>query len=480
MGMTGVFSRSVAVAAMVVAACVSARAMTITSPTGDWIVGPITAKSSSGVAYCSMKNDYDSGLSLVFARDAEGANSIAIDFHKKQLEIGAQYQVGFQVGLIKRQMVAIAATPSVLIVQMGLDSAYYETLRRKSVMHISLSSGEDMAFALNGTSDALTALTECAVAEGRGKKFTPVRIAAGKMPQSKLADGMADVLPPQTQQPPAQIYTSEKAAPTQDYDLGRQAVTATLQNEIDKLKAENRALLLQNQAIAARMAAEDAAAARHPAGGVELPQEVIHMPPKEARATPVVPALEDIHVKTSSSARKSGKTHVISASLTPVGEDAAVASAESSAPAVEPAAGAVAVVKPDGFLKDVLHRAGIRAQKSGQGRYTWKTQGVYGGALEGALPAGTQFTAAVDNYLLQAKARCKGDFAHKTGAAETVGGLPVQTGEVACIDGKHDVGAALLFVQDGKSMIVITHEGTTDQMETALGRRAAVLTALSQ
>ncbi|MBI1214228.1 MAG: hypothetical protein GC185_00250 [Alphaproteobacteria bacterium] len=456
--------------AAVLAVCggVSARAVSISAPVDEWTVGPIRAKSSSGVGYCSMKNTYDDGKSLVFARDAEGSNSIAIDFRKKTLKVGAQYLVSMKVGMLDRSMVAIAATPKVLIVQMGLDRAYYDMLRRKSVMQISYD-GNDMAFALNGTSDGLAALTDCANAIGNGRPFAEVSIATTAIPADKLADDVAAVLPSDALDKTGPVA---KITPD-DVNLGKQAAESTLQKEIAELRAENRKLLLQNQAIAARMAAEDHG--RHPLAQPDPPEEIVDMP-ELAQAPVSGPVPKAVSVKTSAKERANGKTHVISASLSPEETQAVPAGQAGSMSSVEPAAGGVS---PDIFLKSLLKRAHLRPMAAGQGRYTWKTGDIYGGALAGPLPADTDFSHAVDNYIEQARTRCGGDFARKMGLVKMEKGLSLQTGEIACIDGKHDVGAALVFIRDGGNLIVVTHEGTTDQMGDALKKRKDVISAIS-
>jgi hypothetical protein len=451
-------------------ACGAARALTISAPVESWTVGPIQAKSSSGVGYCSMKNTYDDGKVLVFARDAEGSNSVAIDFHKKILKVGAQYVVGMKVGMVERKMLAIAATPAVLIVQMGLDHTYYETLRRKAVMQLSFN-GDEMAFALNGTGDALAALSKCAVAVGQGKAYPVTHIAAGKIPADKLAGDVAAVLPAADEPALPQSGVVQNPNPD-DFDLGRQSAEATLRRQIAELQAENRKLLLQNQAIAARMLAEDKG--RHPLAQPDPPEEVVAMPPGGMMMHDAAP-MKAINVKTFARARAGGKTHVVSASIVPAG--GAEAANMAAAPSVEPAAGAG--VTDSGFLRSLLFRAGIKPHAAGKGRYTWKTDDVYGGALEGPVPQGADFNRVVANYLNEARTRCGGDFARKLGLVETLSGKTVQTGEIVCIDGRHDVGAALLFVQDGGNFLVVTHEGTTDQMDEALAKRKAVLSKIS-
>ena len=226
-------------------------------PKGEWIIGPINATSSSGVGYCSMKNEYTNGYTLVFARDAEGSNSLAIDFHQKVLETGGQYTVGLKVGPLQREMLAIAATPSVFIIQMGLDRDFYMTLQRRASLQVDFQTAQ-MSFGLDGTRDGLAALTSCAQAVGVRKKFAQVHVPLTKAPDEKTlaatepAAGEAPVLPPANF--PDQAQTADAAAPANTGEmsgnLGEQAAEATLEDQIKRLKAENRKLLLENQRVA--------------------------------------------------------------------------------------------------------------------------------------------------------------------------------------------------------------------------------------
>ncbi len=236
------------------------------TPTGDWIIGPINAASTSGVGYCSMKNDYRDGNTLVFARDAEGSNSLAIDFHKKILQTGGQYNVTLHLGPLQRQMLAIAATPNVIIIQMGLDRDFFLSLERRPNLTVDFQTSQ-MSFALLGTKDGLQALTSCAQAIGSRRHFAQARVpvkgpAAADLAATEPAAGDIPVMPaatfPQAPQRDAIIEPVDPSKPvsagaTFTGNLGEDAVQATLQDQIEKLKEENRQLLLENQRVARQM-----------------------------------------------------------------------------------------------------------------------------------------------------------------------------------------------------------------------------------
>lgn len=258
-----------------------AFAGTANAPKGDWIVGPINAASSSGVGYCSMKNDYRNGNTLVFARDAEGSNSLAIDFHKKVLQTGGQYTLTLNVGSLQREMMAIAATPSVIIIQMGLDRDFYSMLQRKSSMQVDFQTSQ-MSFGLDGTQDGLKALTSCAQAVGARKRFAEMRIPLKAMTDEEYFPGVEPasgdpVLPPATF-PQVQVAESGQGAVTGS--LGQEIAQSTLQEQIERLKADNRRLLLENQRVAEGM---QQAASEPPV--LQAPPSLIPVP------SPQIPAI---------------------------------------------------------------------------------------------------------------------------------------------------------------------------------------------
>lgn len=225
-----------------------AGAVAANAPLTSWSVGPIRAQSSSGLSYCSMKNKYQSGHGLVFARDAGGSNSIAVDFGKKMLAVGGQYTVNLIVAPLTRQMVAIAATPDVLIVQMGLDAPFYEMLRRKDALQVTVRD-QVLTFGLNGTAAALDKLDDCALALGQGKTFLPARVAATDAPPPLPGVAAAEEEP----QVPLEVSPEEKVP-----SLGEQARDSVLEREVARLKEENRKLLLENQDVVRRMMEADA------------------------------------------------------------------------------------------------------------------------------------------------------------------------------------------------------------------------------
>lgn len=411
-------------------------------PIRNWEVGPINAPSSSGVGYCSMKNLYQDGHGLVIARDGEGANSLAISFQQKTLQVGAQYTVGVRAENVVRQMVGLAATPIVLIVQMGLDRDFYVALSKKSSLQVMLKQ-QEINFSLDGTQEALEALTQCATALGQGKPFKAVSVGF----KSPLQSGTVVV-------PPGQ--------PVEPFAPGKQAANAALSSEIERLRIENQRLLAENQAATAKMMAAEKGTVTDPILQMEMDeqQQILKAQADEAQRNGQIKAIEAAQLAAAKAAVQVKK------------DPAPVRQMVEVLPKI--------TAKPDTFLQDLLRKADLPA-KAADGAFEWEVKELFGSAEEKPLPAGGGLRQAVDDYLAQAKSRCAGDFAHNEGApVRTTTGIEFLEGEIACIDGRDDAAAALVFVAREGKFAIITHEGSTDQMEDALSGRMAVITGLSK
>lgn len=404
------------------------------NPKGPWTVGPINAKSSSGLAYCSMKNDYDNKGSLVFARDAAGSNSIAIDLGDKKLTAGAQYAVSIDVGMLTRQNVAVAATENVMIVQMGVDDAFYDMLRRKDVMQVSFKDSS-LGFGLDGSAEALQKLSDCAR-----------DLAAGKTAANVTVDLVPQPAEPEKSKKPA-VPASAKG---EDISIGKQALTSSLQDEIDRLRVENRRLLQENQDISRELTepgADDPAlvAARKERKKLQDENRILQ---------------QNLKMK------KQQQQQRLAAVSAPEDEDVNFVPAPPSEK-VEP------------LMLRVLKTAQIPAMLSGLSDksrvYTWHDGVINGGAVQDPLPAGQGIADAVDGYIARAESGCQGDFAHKLSAPVRLSpASEMMTGEMACIDGKKDTGAALLYLTGKDGISVIMLNAPTDKMIDALEKRDAI------
>lgn len=389
-------------------------------PKQDWEIGPINVAASNGLKFCSMKNVFEGGHMLVVARDAEGANSLAISFPQKLLQSGGQYTVDLSADTVKRKMIALAGTPQVMLIQMGLDREFYSGLQKKSSLDVAFAS-QKLSFSLDGTQDALTALTKCASDISVGKEFKPMTVAV----KSPLDSGKP-VIPPD-------------AMPGQN--VGKEAAEATLKDEIARLRLENRKLLAENHQNAAQVVQAD----------IDLQAE------REAQQ------------RTAEQQRMDAARAAVQVTFPP---DAPLG------PKATPAAKIVSA--PDTFLSDIIARSQLPATRRGN-TYSWTAKDLFGAAEQRAIAPGSTLQDTVAAYVEQAKARCKGDFAHnESEPVKNVRGAETVEGEFACIDGENDAAAALLFVAQQGRVAIIAHEGSTDQMEDALSDRAAVISNLSR
>lgn len=390
------------------------------APAGPWSVGPIRGESSSGLGYCSMKNTYADGIMLVFARDAAGANSLALDFAAPEMTAGAQYVVTLEVGSLSRQLVAIAATKDVLLIQIGHDQPFYDMLRRKNVLQVSYQK-KSFSFGLDGSADAIEALGACAADLAGGKEVQQVEVSLKPQPAGEDKDELA----------PAH----------EDLGIGRQALDSSLKSEIERLRLENRKLQLENQVITRQIAAENAENAA-------LAEAMMEKKKLEAENKKLQKTLKD-------------KKDVVS----------------ETAPVAPPAPAKAKKATGDSFMIRLLRAGRVPAQLSGMSGkaqvYTWNAGTVAGGAVEEPR-AGKSIGEAIGEYITRAERGCQGDFAHKLGDARKAGSAETITGEIACMDGQSDTASALLFVAQDDNVSAIIFDTSTATVEDALAQRNAL------
>lgn len=208
-------------------------------PTGDWVVGPINVKASNGKGYCSMRNTYPNGVSVVFARDDQGSNSIAYDFHSKDLDPGNQYPLYMMAGDSSRSMTGLAATRSVMIAQMGKDSGFYSALLRSDTLSIK-TRDKSYDFNLKDTPSAFDALDQCVEGMSAGKKQSYVKVSSGGTLPAAFDDIFAS---PMEKAPVPRAYVNV-TQPEVDkaFDISGLARDDLTRQEINELKKKNREL----------------------------------------------------------------------------------------------------------------------------------------------------------------------------------------------------------------------------------------------
>jgi hypothetical protein len=461
------------------------------APQGDWSVGPINAKSSSGSFYCSMKNGFKDGSTLVFARDAVGSNSLALDLIDGNFTAGGQYMVTLDVGMLTRQVSAVAASNRVLVMQLGDDRPFYDMLRRKNVMQVGFEN-RSLGFELKGTAKALDTLTECATALKEGKKFSQANIAPVNQP------------------------SDESPAEKEGMSIGQQSAEKNARDEIERLRAENRKLMLQNQRMereAIERQEDERREQEVPVAKAPVPEvEVIPTPvEKPKKAPPQKEAKKEEPVKKERKIEASAEMPVMSYPLekTPDVKPPAPNGADKNQGAYAPApempdtialsASAVPVVpvqdrppekapektidvpkkKTDDYLPQLLEKARLSAHLSAVVNdfrtYTWLTDKVAGMAEERLFPQGQTISRAAADYIAMAKLKCTADFAHKLSGVVRNESVETITGEMACIDDDTNAAAALIFIVKGDLFLVAVFESGTEGMEAALAKRDALL-----
>lgn len=256
-----IYQRFLKLAGVVALVCgVAHVAFAANLPTADWTIGIIPAKSETGLSYCSMKNSYENGQMLVFARDGSGSNSIAVDFKKPSLEVGRQYPVTARAGSLTRNLSGLAATKQVLIIQLGADQPFYAALKRKANMTFAVGDN-GYAFALDtAVAEALKKLDECAASLQTGVKFEKASIPHGQEKTETEEPQAAEttVSPaPRVNKKTTRIRSGAEETP----GLADMAMKKELERDIEQLKLENRKLMLENQTIQGKLLERETGAA---------------------------------------------------------------------------------------------------------------------------------------------------------------------------------------------------------------------------
>ncbi len=403
---------------------VSALALQAATP---WVVRQVEVQ--GGAALCSMKNSWPDGVELVFARNRDEANSIAVDFRRNMLQPGREYPVALQMEGLVRTVTGIAATTQVLMIRMGYDHAFYDALQRKE--SLALSFGEQqMSFGLQGTAEAMKKLESC-VSVLSAQADTDRSDRHLKSVFDILKEGAVEtparVAPVQTPVPPAPkavVKVSKSPERSGKEKMGgslvQQAVSESLGAEIERLRAENRALLQENMAI--RTAAEtQKAAAAEPAAG---------------------------HADNGDNGDDAEGRFLSKVLL------------------------ATQIPSLDGF--ESIQDDGTFAK-----RFHWRDGAVTGTASDVIWPDGRGREQAVDTYMQSWKSTCSGDFAQTFGPPRAVGAVRVMEAESVCVDGVRDSAAAFLFVEGEKGWVVLAQETVAETLPEALAKRDGYIASLA-
>jgi len=426
-------------------------------PAGEWVVGPISANSGNGQKFCSMKNNYQTGQSLVFASDNMGSNSIALDFHKDIFQAGKQYDVKAHAGSVTRNVDALAATKQVIVMQTGIDTELYSELATKHNVTFTVDK-KSYGFELDvSAADALAALDHCSESLQTGPAFAETKFPLGKVHEESLKQltAAADEIPaiPDDLPAPKKHHRHAKTQPVQAEEQPQiQVVEATpTPAQVDTVRDD--------------MKAEIAAEILNLGAGQQ--------PPKPAATT-------------------ASSATVTAAAVTPV-EKSPLPDAKIDAPKITAAktteiktdfSAPVAISRADNIDMQSLLLSShvlsaqqqIKVGDNGNALH-WTSGGLFGSAQQLPLVHGKSLTDTANDYLRKTASLCKGEFAQKVGQLRTAGKLNVLETDITCLDGQNAVAAAVLFVGNRSMFSVISQEGTIDQLPDAMLKRDAIISA---
>lgn len=154
------------------------------------------AKDKDGkFAYCVVEGGFTSGHVLMIARSQKGETNIGIGIPGAQLPSGEKWKVKVEVdGKLKRERVAIASQPDMLVVSNGRDEELVTALMNGKELVVA-SATDRIAFTLKGTKKVLGDLKTCV---DKGGDVPPIKTSTGirppPPPQTRLPEGLSSLL----------------------------------------------------------------------------------------------------------------------------------------------------------------------------------------------------------------------------------------------------------------------------------------------
>ncbi|CAO3409777.1 hypothetical protein [Azospirillum largimobile] len=155
--------------------------------------GGAAKKKDGSFAYCVAEGEFTSGHVLMFARSPKGEMNIGIGIPGADLPKGGEWPVTIEVDRkLKRERVAIASQPDMLVVSNGKDEELVNALMAGSELVV-LSASDRIAFKLAGTKKVLGDLKTCV---DKGGNVPPIKVAAGRPAEKKnrLPEGLDSLL----------------------------------------------------------------------------------------------------------------------------------------------------------------------------------------------------------------------------------------------------------------------------------------------
>ncbi|HYD67698.1 hypothetical protein [Azospirillum sp.] len=150
------------------------------TPMGDWAGGPSMAPDGK-LAYCVTEAVFDSGHTLMIARNAKGELNVGLQIPGASLPRGQDWPVKVTIDdKLVRERMAIATQADMLVVPHGPDEDLFNALMNGKELAV-VSDSDRIAFQLKGTKKALVDLKTCVDKGGNvPKKAADAKPAQGK------------------------------------------------------------------------------------------------------------------------------------------------------------------------------------------------------------------------------------------------------------------------------------------------------------
>ncbi len=478
-----------------------ASASMFRAPQSPWSVGPIAAQGAGGATYCSLKNAYSGGRTLVFARDNQGNNSIAVNFGRNMFHAHHKYNVKVRSGHTVRRVDALAASSKILVMETGIDTVLYDAISDHHDISFT-TSRRTYGFDLNASvADGLTALGNCTDALKNGGQF-----AAKSIPLVRKTVKVAE-----------RPHHYKSAVRSEEAALKRLPLSSRNQQK-KQIAQQVLGLIDQNQNPAPPAAKPAPVVASAPVAAVlkkpvplnsaaasakqSAPVKLVPPPAAPAAATASSqPAPVKLIPPTPAPAATASSQPAPANLVPPQPEQPVMTASNESAP--EPPVPPVPVNPPPvavpppmpappqqdvaensslslkGLLKTAHIASDNQIKISDSGMLQWMGDGLFGSAQQLSVGSGASMKMLAKRYLQKTADICTGQYAKKVDKLQQVGDFNVLKADVTCVDGKNNAAAAILFLSGRGQFSVITQEGTADQLSTAMADRDAIIAAVS-
>ncbi len=221
-------------------------ASTLQSPSGPWTITKSEKKNDARASYCTISRKFSGDVVFNYARNGDGALSVAFDFSNKELDKNASYTVNLDPGGNKaREFQARPITPRVILVSLGTDEKFEQALMGTEELSVTIA-GEPVKLAVDEFSTQASKLKECVASLAR--KPAEEKIAAAN--KTPAPTPPSDDEPELTQNQPAKVMRMTDDAPLKpspDTLLKDQSAPAINANPAVSFEATERLSILEKE-----------------------------------------------------------------------------------------------------------------------------------------------------------------------------------------------------------------------------------------